>query len=162
MSLLIEATPLPELIRNYNGQIDGKNLMPGGVDSKSGALWAFQAGYWFFSATIVGTAAVGTFQTGLLIPSGIELVEIRLRVDTAPTGADLIVNVKQNGTAIVTADGRPRILAGTTTQAVVREFTTAPLLARGDYLSFDIDQVGSSVAGGSNTYISGMGRERST
>ena len=162
MSRLVEATPVPELIRNYNGLIDGSNLMPGGVDSKSGALWAFQAGYWFFSATIVGTAAVGTFQTGLLIPSGIELVEIRLRVDTAPTGADLIVDVNNNGTAIVTADGRPRILAGTTTQAVVREFTTAPLLARGDYLSFDIDQVGSTVAGGSNTYLCGYGRERST
>ena len=88
-------------------------------------------------------------------------MEIRLRVDTAPTGAALIVDVNNNGTTIVTADGRPRILAGTTTQAVVREFTTAPLLARGDYLSFDIDQVGSTVAGGSNTYICGMGRERS-
>jgi len=159
---LADGVALPELVRNYNGQIDGTNLMPGGVDSKSGALWAFQAGYWFFSATIWGTAATGTFLTGLLIPSGIELLEIRLRVDTAPTGADLIVDVNQNGTSIVIANGRPRILAGTTTQAVVREFTTAPLLARGDYLSFDIDQVGSTVAGGANTYLCGYGRERST
>jgi len=160
VSRLLEGTPLPDVIRNYNGLIDGTNLMPGGVDHKSFALWANQQSLFFFSLNLPGTAFVGTNQAGMIFPSGVELLEIRLFTDQAPTGADLIVNVKQNGTAIVTATARPRVLAGTTQTAVVREFTTAPLFVAGDRLQIDVDQVGSTIAGGSDILVCGFGRER--
>lgn len=65
---------------------------------------------------------------------------------TAPTGADLIVDVNKNGTTIFsTQANRPTIAAGT--NGGVSDTPDVTTLADGDYLTVDIDQVGSTIAG---------------
>jgi len=67
-------------------------------------------------------------------------------IGTAPTGSSLIVDVKKNGTTLFTTTGnRPTISASgfvsTTTLPDVRT------VADGDYLTFDVLQVGSTIKG---------------
>lgn len=65
---------------------------------------------------------------------------------TAPTGANLVVDVNRSGTTIFTTQAnRPTVTAGTNGGVLaVPDVTT---LADGDYLTVDVDQVGSVVAG---------------
>lgn len=67
-------------------------------------------------------------------------------VGVAPTGASLIFDVNKNGTSIFTTqDNRPTITAsGFTDLTSVPDTTT---MVSGDYLTIDIDQVGSTIAG---------------
>jgi hypothetical protein len=65
---------------------------------------------------------------------------------TAPTGADLITDVNKNGTTIFsTQANRPTIAAGT--NGGVADTPDVTTLADGDYLTVDIDQIGSTIAG---------------
>ena len=68
-------------------------------------------------------------------------------VGTAPTGASIIVDVHKNGTTIYTTQAnRPTIAVST----FVHDDTTAPnvtTIADNEYLTIDVDQVGSTIAG---------------
>jgi len=66
-------------------------------------------------------------------------------VVTAPTGANLIIDVNKNGSSIWTAGQRLEIVAGAYTDTTAVFTTTA--VTSGDYLTFDIDQIGSTVPG---------------
>jgi len=83
----------------------------------------------------------------------LELTRVDLRIVTAPTGADLIVDVNKNGTTVFTAQSqRPKIVAaanaGTSTPNVgTLTVPVLPTLAPGDYVTVDVDQIGSGVAG---------------
>src|SRR5919199_3782521 len=94
-----------------------------------------------------GTIATTTGTQRLPIDGTYTIVGTRVMVGTAPTGADLIVDVNKNGTTIYsTQANRPTIAAGSNAGGP----GSAPdvtALAAGDYLTVDIDQVGSSVAG---------------
>jgi hypothetical protein len=72
---------------------------------------------------------------------------ITASVGTAPTGAAVIVDVNKGGTTIYTTQAnRPTIAVGTNTH----DDTTAPnitTIADNEYLTIDIDQVGSTIAG---------------
>jgi len=71
---------------------------------------------------------------------------IRASVGTAPTGASLICDVNKNATTIYTTQSaRPTITAGTNTATANSPAVTS--FSSGDYLSVDIDQIGSTVAG---------------
>lgn len=79
-------------------------------------------------------------------PCALTITEVRLKVKTAPVGAAIIVDVNKNGTTIFTTQSnRPQIADGQT------EGNTTTIevnsLVKGDDLTFDIDQVGSSTAG---------------
>jgi len=66
--------------------------------------------------------------------------------ETAPTGADIIVDVNKNGTTIFTTQtNRPTIAASATSGTSGTPDVTS--VADGDYLTFDIDQVGSTIPG---------------
>ena len=69
-----------------------------------------------------------------------------LRAATAPTGASIVVDVNKNGTTIFTTQAnRPTVAAaGNVSGQAVPDVTS---LAVGDYLTVDIDQVGSTIAG---------------
>ena len=68
-------------------------------------------------------------------------------VGVAPTGADLIVDINKNGTTIFTTQAnRPTIAIGGFDSGRVENMDVTSL-ADGDYLTADIDQVGSTVAG---------------
>jgi hypothetical protein len=73
---------------------------------------------------------------------------IFLTVETAPTGDNLVVNVKENGVMIFTL--QPQINAGTFTEAAGYSFNDNEI-AQDSVLSFDIDNVGSGLAGGKLT-----------
>lgn len=71
----------------------------------------------------------------------------RISVGTAPTGASLILDVNKGGSTIYTTQAnRPTLTAGSNTV----KHTTAPDTTAwndGEYLTIDIDQVGSTLAG---------------
>ena len=74
------------------------------------------------------------------------ITKVQLSVDTAPTGAAVIVDVNKNGTTIFTTQAnRPQIAVG----ANAGNTTTinVPDWADGEYLTMDVDQIGSSTPG---------------
>lgn len=80
-------------------------------------------------------------------PTSITIKSIRAMVGTAPTGAAAILDIHKNGTTIFTTQGnRPEIaIDGNDSGEVTNMDVTA--LAKGDYLTLDIDQIGSTIAG---------------
>jgi len=92
-----------------------------------------------------GTLAAGTGTFRWYAKGAYTIVEVRASVGTAPTGAAVLVDVNKNGTTIFTGGtDRPNIAVSTNTDVGTPAVTT---LADGDYLTVDIDQVGSTVAG---------------
>jgi len=80
-------------------------------------------------------------------PIALTIVNVEVHVNTAPTGASLIVDILKNGTSIfnVTPANRPTIAAGGTSATSGTPDTTT--LAQNDTLTVTISQVGSTVAG---------------
>ena len=95
-----------------------------------------------------GTLATATGDYRLYNDTGrtLTLYAVRASVGVAPTGASVIVDVNKNGTTIFTTQSnRPTIAASTNTDtADAIDVTT---WAAGDYLTVDVDQVGSTIAG---------------
>lgn len=93
-----------------------------------------------------GTLTVVAGVSRLYLSGSYTLVDYRVSVGTAPTGASLIVDINKNGTTIFTTQGnRPTIAAGSNLAS-----TTAPdvtTFVAGDYITVDVDQIGSTVAG---------------
>jgi hypothetical protein len=92
--------------------------------------------------TVPGTLSVGTGRAKFYIPGPITLGNVRASVGIAPTGADITIDVNKNGTTVFTTQvNRPKIFAGQTLVSTstpnITEFTT------GDYITVDIDTVGS-------------------
>jgi hypothetical protein len=77
-----------------------------------------------------------------------KIVKVCINVGTGPTGADLIIDINKNGTSIwaTTPANRAKILAGTGTTGESVAFDTKTVTTN-DILSFDIDQIGSTIAG---------------
>lgn len=127
--------------------VDSINFVGGGVvASNSGDAVTVKVadiqtfGYPGTLATYVGAGRY-------YIESACTISSIRASVGTAPTGASVIVDVNKNGTTVFTTQAnRPTIAAsGFTSGAVTNMNITS--LAAGDYLTIDIDQVGSTIAG---------------
>lgn len=92
---------------------------------------------------IVKTGTVGwTNRTGRTLT----FLEVYLEVGTAPTGASLIVDVKKNGTTIWSTTGNRAAIAASATSGSSTTFNTTTM-ANGDRLTFDVVQVGSTIAG---------------
>lgn len=81
-------------------------------------------------------------------PFAMTVVGLRANVNTAPTGADIIVDVNK-GTSIMTTNllritaGQKTSLASGTTQPNI----TTTAIANDDEITIDIDQIGSTIAG---------------
>ena len=97
-----------------------------------------------FAMSFLGTLAtrVGTERRYNDTGATRTLSKVRLWVNTAPTGADIIVDVLKNGSSIFTT--KPRVVAGANTGTGVPTTTS---WADGEYLTINIDQVGSTIAG---------------
>lgn len=94
-------------------------------------------------AVLVDAQAIPWFNdTGRTLTIG----TVRVTLVTAPTGANLTIDIHKNGTTIFTTQSnRPTVAANTkTVLSAIPDVTT---LANGDYLSLNVDQVGSVVAG---------------
>jgi len=77
----------------------------------------------------------------------IEMQGARAKIETAPTGATIIVDIHKNGTTIYTTQAnRPTIpISGNDSGSPATP--DVQTLTNGDYLTMDIDQVGSGTAG---------------
>lgn len=71
---------------------------------------------------------------------------VRATVGTAPTGQAIRVDVNKNGVTLFTTQGnRPNIpISGNSSKVTIMDVTA---FADGDFLTFDVDQVGSTIAG---------------
>lgn len=102
-----------------------------------------------FVFSIDGAVSVGSGQHRVYNDTGVDLEirAVRASVGTAPTGADLIVDVNRTGTTIFsTQANRPTIAATANTSGKITnpDVTSLP---DGDYLTVDVDQVGSTEPG---------------
>jgi hypothetical protein len=90
------------------------------------------------------TVATGVFR--MYLDAAYVVESVRASVNTAPTGASLIVDVNKNGTTIYTTQAnRPTITAASNTATSNSPDVTT--FAAGDYITVDVDQIGSTVAG---------------
>lgn len=100
--------------------------------------------------SIVGAATVQTGTARLYNDTGSTLTisKVRVSAGTAPTGAALIIDVKKNGTTIFPTTAKPQVAAAANTGTAVPDTTS---FANGDYLTVDVTQIGSTVAGSNIT-----------
>lgn len=114
---------------------------------------------------VAGALTVAPGVLRYVVPFACELVEVRVTASTAPTGADLIFDIDKNGTTIFTDQTkRPKILAGAFASAPIKvtpgvapgaNVITSPVpdavpvatFAAGDYVTINVEQIGSTVAG---------------
>lgn len=114
----------------------------------AGSIYEVSEGRPSFLATVSGGLVIGSSLTPIIpVHRDLTIVKAYAVVKTAPTGASLIIDINKNGSSIwaSTPANRVTIIAGATTGNETDFDTTT--LSEGDSLTFDIDQVGSSVAG---------------
>lgn len=120
---------------------------PTGPTGPTGVTGPTGAGVGFGPFTYPGTVAVATGAARMPVMVSCTIVKARAMVGTAPTGASLIVDLNKNGTTVFTTQAnRPTIaISGNDSGAGTTPDVTS--LVAGDYLTADVDQVGSTVAG---------------
>lgn len=97
----------------------------------------------FFMSGLL-TTKVGGLRVYMDYPCTVDVV--RIGVGTAPTGATVMVDVNRNGTTIYGTQAlRPAIAISAFTAVGGTE--SNGVFAAGDYLTVDVDQVGSTIAG---------------
>lgn len=96
--------------------------------------------------TIPGTLVTGTGVVRFYFNATRTVSNVVVGVGTAPTGSTIIVDVNKNGTTIFTTQGnRPTIaISGFSDLTSVPDVTG---FVSGDYLTVDVDQKGSTIAG---------------
>lgn len=106
-----------------------------GTNSVGAFVWIFP-----------GALAIGSSKFRMRAKQAITFLEAELLVDTAPTGAALIVDINKNDTTIFTNQAnRPQIADGAKEgESTTLDVTTG---ADDDVFTVDIDQKGSTIAG---------------
>lgn len=98
-----------------------------------------------------GTLTLSIGKTRFRFPYAVTILGVSASIDTAPTGADVVFDVNKNGTTVFTNQAnRPRILAGQNSCAEVTNMDVTSY-AVGDYLTVDVDQIGSTIPGSDTT-----------
>ena len=96
--------------------------------------------------TVPGVLTTGVGRGRFYAPHDLTILNVRAYLGTAPVGASVIVDVNKNGSTIFTTQAnRPTITAGNNYDASSVPAITA--LSTGDYVTIDIDQVGTTTAG---------------
>ena len=99
-----------------------------------------------------GPSTVGTDVASWYVQHAYEIMRVSLYSKNAPTGASLIVDSNVNGTTIFTDQSkRSQIAIGE--HSADSDRPDIKLISVGDKMTFDIDQVGSIVAGGNPLMI---------
>lgn len=133
-----------ELAINYNdGVIYYKDSLNEIVNLKAKNVQVF---------TILGNLIVGPGNARFYPSSSIKITNIRASVNVAPTGQSIIVDVLKNGTTIFTTQSnRPAIQPNTNISSFSIPDVTS--ITSNDYLTVDVSQVGSGVAGSDLTVL---------
>jgi hypothetical protein len=99
--------------------------------------------------TVAGNLSVGVGKARIYNDTGVQLSirSVRASVGTAPTTQSILIDVNKSGTTIFTTQGnRPAIAAGSNTSGKVTNMNVTTI-NDGEYLTVDIDQVGSGTVG---------------
>ena len=95
--------------------------------------------------TMIGATVAGANLMRFYFEEDCTVLTVRTSVGVPPAGSALVVDVNLNGASIFTAQGtRPMIAPGTYTVVAVPQQVD---VAAGDYMTVDVDEVGSSAAG---------------
>lgn len=105
----------------------------------------FSPTYYTLSMSVPGDLTVSSGTLRVPIARAGTITGVRAMVNTAPTGASIILDVNLNGTSIYPTSAKPTIAASGFDSGDTPPDTTA--LVAGDYLQVDVDQVGSTIAG---------------
>lgn len=96
------------------------------------------------------TVSTGSFRLPITEPGSIR--QVYATAGTAPTGQSAIFDVNLNGTTVFTTQGnRPTIPAGSNISSAAVPDVKG--LSEGDYLTVDVDQIGSTVAGADGVVV---------
>ncbi len=123
--------------------------MESGILTGVARTFAPQIVYFNASGVLFVTTGVGRF----LVPAPMQLLDASMTVNTAPTTTSIIVDINKNGTTIFTNQNNRLTIAATantTLQPIIPDIT---LLNINDYLTVDIDQIGSGTAGSDLTVV---------
>lgn len=102
----------------------------------------------FFSA---GAQTAAVKKNGCIVPFAGSIADIRAYIDTPPTGATFIIDVKKNGVTVFTTQAnRPTIAIAGNASSTTKPDVLA--VAAGDRLTYDVAQIGSGTAG-SDLYV---------
>ncbi len=80
-------------------------------------------------------------------PFDATLEGVSAAVNTAPTGASIVLDINKNGVSVYPIAPKPTIAIGAFDTGVSEAVPDTTGILSGDYLQVDIDQVGSIVAG---------------
>ena len=123
---------------------------PGGTPAGQKATVAsvLKAANRYFTFTVAGTLSAdpGVLRLYNITGSTLTINEVHIAVNSDPSGATIIVDIHENGTTIFTTQGdRPAIAiaAFTATSSSIDE----PAWDNDNYLTMDVDQIGSGDAG---------------
>ena len=93
-----------------------------------------------------GALVAGGGPIRIPFPRAATITNVAAVINTAPTGASVIIDVNKNGTTIFTTQAnRPTIAVSTNADNTSTPDVTS--IAANDYLTVDVDQIGSTVAG---------------
>lgn len=101
----------------------------------------------FVPFTKPGTLTAGSGVMAVPFPAAVTITGVIMRVGTAPTGAAIVVDVNKNGSTIFTTQGNRPSIAVSTLATAASAIPDIVSFAAGDYLTVDIDTIGSVVAG---------------
>lgn len=91
--------------------------------------------------------ATGTAKLTFRMPYRFVLTEVRASVNTAPTGADIVVDINEGGVSILSTKLRIDASEKTSTTSAIPAVISDADLADDAEMTIDFDQVGSTVAG---------------
>lgn len=94
-----------------------------------------------------GTLSVTTGTLRYRLPWAATIIATTASVNTAPTGASIIVDVLKNGTTIYSTTANRPTIAATNFATTTSPTPDVTSLSAGDYLTVNISQVGSTIAG---------------
>lgn len=123
-------------LQGDDGDPGADSIVPGPPGSNADYVPAFTRGDYL---------TVAAYTMRLYITRNCTIDHVRISVGSAPTGASIKVDVNLNGVTVFTTQAnRPEIAIGGFTDTSIPDVTA---LVAGDYLTVDIDQVGSTYPG---------------
>jgi hypothetical protein len=103
---------------------------------------------WDFALSDESTAlTTGTAKLTWRTPYAITVTEVRASVNTAPTGSTIIVDINEGGSTILSTKLSIDASEFTSTTAASAAVISDTALADDAEITFDIDQIGSTIAG---------------
>lgn len=101
---------------------------------------------------VTGNLTVQAGKSRIYVENASVIESVRASVNTAPAGGPVTVDVNLNGTSIYgTQANRPNIIAGANTALGGAPTSTA--VAAGQYITVDVDAIGTTTAGADLTVV---------